>query len=222
MAKTKLDSRKRVLIVAGLCLLLLLLIPFYVKYKTQNKIFSSIEHVTSSDFAIVLGAAITDDNQPGNYLKHRLDDVITLYQSGKVRKILISGDNGEDAHDEISVMNNYLVNSGVPQNIIFGDYAGFDTYSTMDRADQIFDIKSAIVVSQGFHLPRALYIAGKKGIDATGYATQQTFGKRRYFLREHLATIKSAFDCLVNRKSKYYGEKVNTVGNSNIIIEQLK
>jgi SanA protein len=119
-------------------------------------------------------------------------------------------------------MNNYLVGNGVPQDIIFGDYAGFDTYSTMERADKVFNIKSAIIVSQGFHLPRAIYIAREKGIDATGYATKQSFGKRRYFLREYFATIKSFFDCIINRKSKYYGDKINTDGKTNINMEQLK
>lgn len=90
------------------------------------------------------------------------------------------------------------------------------------EADKVFDIISAIIVSQGFHLPRAIYIAREKGIDATGYATKQSLGKRRYFLREHLAAIKSFFDCIINRKAKYYGNKENTDGKSNIIIEQLK
>lgn len=199
----------------------MLSVPLYVKYKARHKIFANVENVTNKDFAIVLGAAIKNNRQPGNYLKYRLDDVITLYQEGKIKKILISGDNGEDAHDEISVMNNYLVKNEVSQDDIFGDYAGFDTYSTMERADKVFDIKNAIIVSQGFHLPRALYIAREKGIDAIGYATRQSFGKRRYFLREYLATIKSFFDCAVNRKSKYYGKKENTDGKSNIKIEQL-
>jgi SanA protein len=202
--------------------LIILSIPFYVKYKARHKIFANVENVTEKDFAIVLGAAIRNNNQPGNYLKYRLDDAITLYQSGRIKKILISGDNGEDAHDEISVMNNYLVKNGVPQDIIFGDYAGFDTYSTMERADKVFDIKNAIIVSQSFHLPRAIYIARAKGIDATGYATRQSFGKRRYFAREYFATIKSFLDCAINRKSKYYGNKENTDGKSNIKIEQLK
>jgi SanA protein len=218
----KLFTKKRVLIFLGLCLLLILSIPLYVKYKARHKIFANVENVTNKDFAIVLGAAIKNNRQPGNYLKYRLDDVITLYQAGKIKKILISGDNGEDAHDEISVMNNYLVKNGVPQDIVFGDYAGFDTYSTMERADKVFDIKNAIIVSQCFHLPRALYIAREKGIEATGYATKQSLGKRRYFLREYFATIKSFFDCAVNRKSKYYGKKQNTDGKSNIKIEQLK
>ena len=218
----KVFTKKRSLIIVGLCLVLLLSIPFYVKYKARHKIFANVENLKNKDFAIVLGAAIKNNNEPGNYLKYRLDDALSLYKSGKIKKILISGDNGEDAHDEISVMNNYLVKNGAPQDIIFGDYAGFDTYSTMERADKVFDIKNAIIVSQGFHLQRALYIARKKGIDAIGYATRQSLGKRRYFLREYFASIKSFFDCIISRKAKYYGKKENTDGKSNIKIEQLK
>jgi SanA protein len=218
----KIFTKKKILIFVGLCLLSILSIPFYVKYKARHKVFANVKNVNNKDFAIVLGAAIRKNNQPGNYLKYRLDDALALYQSGRVKKILISGDNGEDAHDEISVMNNYLVKNGVPQDMIFGDYAGFDTYSTMERAKKIFDTKNAIIVSQGFHLPRAVYIAREKGIDAIGYSTRQSFGKRRYFLREYFATIKSFFDCAINRKSKYYGKKQNTDGKSNIKIEQLK
>lgn len=220
--KMKVITKKRIFIIIGLCLLLFLSIPFYVKYQARHKIFANVENVKNKEFAIVLGAAIKNNNKPGNFLKYRLDDAITLYKAGKIKKILISGDNGEDAHDEISVMNNYLVEKGIPQDIIFGDYAGFDTYSTMERADKIFDIKSAIIVSQGFHLPRAIYIANEKGIDATGYASKQSYGKRRYFIREHFATIKSFFDCTINRKAKYYGKKENTNRKTNINIEQLK
>ena len=222
MTVMKLFTTKSVLIFSGLCLLLVLSIPFYVKYKSRHKIFTNVENITNKDFAIVLGAAIKNDNQPGKYLKYRLDDVATLYHLGKIKKILISGDNGENAHDEISVMNNYLVKKGVPQDIIFGDYAGFDTYSTMERADKVFYIKNAIVVTQGFHLSRSLYIARVKGIDAIGFATRHSFGRRRYFLREYFATIKSFFDCALNRKSKYYGKIEDTDGKSNIKIEQLK
>ncbi len=222
MNKIKVFTKKRIILFFGLCLLLLLSIPFYVKLKARNKIFANIENINDKDFAIVLGAATSNNNQPGIYLKYRLDDAINLYKSGRIKKILISGDNGEDAHDEISVMNNYLVANGVPQDIIFGDYAGFDTYSSMERAKKIFDIKNAIIVSQAFHLPRAIYIARQKGIDAIGYSTRQSFGKRRYFLREYFATIKSFFDCAIKRKAKYYGRKEYTGGNSNINIEQLK
>jgi SanA protein len=217
----KIFSKLRILICLSLCLMAILLIPFYVKYKARNKIFSKIENIKKHDFAIVLGAAIIDNKVPGNYLKNRLDDAITLYKNEKIKKILISGDNGEAAHDEISVMNNYLIKNGIPQDNIFGDYAGFDTYSSIERADKIFEIKNTIIISQGFHLARAIYIANQKGIKATGYSTKQSFGKRRYFLREYFATIKSFFDCIINRKSKYYGSKINTKGKTNIKTEQL-
>ena len=218
---SKLFSIKRIFKYLGLCLLSTLTIYTYVRYVSSGKVFTNVEQVNSSEFAIVLGAAITADNQPSIYLKFRLDDAIALFKNGKIKKILLSGDNGEDEHDEISVMNNYLVQNGIPQAIIFGDYAGFDTYSTMERADKIFDIKNAIIVTQGFHLPRSLYIARQKGIDATGYTTQPTFGKRTYFFREYFATVKSFWDCLVGRKAKYYGDKENTDGGSNIKMEQL-
>lgn len=213
--------KKRILKIILVICLTIAIVPIYVKYNSRNCIFTNIQNVRKSEFAIVLGAAIKENNQPGNYLKNRLDDVIKLFNAQKIKKILISGDNGENKHDEISVMNNYLIANGIPQDKIFGDYAGFDTYSTMERADKIFGIKNAIIISQGFHLPRALYIAKQKGINAIGYSTKQSLGKRRYFIREYFATIKSFFDCLINRKSKYYGKVVETNKGSNINLNQL-
>jgi SanA protein len=192
-----------------------------VKYKTKPYIFFNIENIQNAEFAIVLGAAIKKNKEPGNYLKYRLDDVIALYKRGKIKKILVSGDNGKGDYDEISVMNNYLVRNGIPQNNIFGDYAGFDTYSTMERANVVFDVDNAIIVSQGFHLPRAIYIAKQKGIKVNGYTTKQTMGRRKYFVREFFATIKSFFDCLRKRRTKYYGKKIDTDVGTNINLKQL-
>lgn len=209
MTKTKksIFSRKRIALFVLFCFLSTLAIPLYVKYKARHSIYANVHNVENAEFAIVLGAAIKRNNQPGGYLKARLDDALTLYNAGKVSKILVTGDNGENAHDEVSVMNNYLVKNGIPQNKIFADNADFDTYSSMERAGKIFGIEHAIIVSQGFHLPRTLYIARQKGMDATGYAAKQSYGKRKYFVREYFATIKSFFDCLRKRKSKYYGKK---------------
>ena len=89
----------------------------------------------------MLGAGIKVNGTPGSYLKQRLDDAVILFRNGKIKKILLSGDNSKNDYDELSVMNNYLLQMGVPQNSIFADYAGFDTYSTMERAKKIFDIK---------------------------------------------------------------------------------
>lgn len=193
-----------------------LLIPYYVKLSVRNNIFSQLEKVENKEFAIVLGAGIKKGGLPGSYLKKRLDDVLVLYKAGKIQKILVSGDNAFASHNEIAVMNNYLVAYGVPQNKIYGDYAGFNTYSTMHRADKVFDIKSAIIVTQGFHLPRAIYIAKHKGINATGFASKPSYGRRINFKREYLATIKAFYDCQINRKLEHYGQKVDTNEGSNI------
>lgn len=201
---------------SALGILAILSIPLYVKYSVRNKIFTNCNNLQRKEFAIVLGAGIKARGKPGFYLKQRLNDVVTLYKTGKVKKILLTGDNGSKKHNEISVMNNYLVKKGVPQKIIFGDYAGFDTYSSMERADKIFDIKEAVIVSQGFHLPRSVFIARYKGIDAIGYTTNYNTGKKKYFIREWAATIKSFFDSISRRQSKFYGRKVNTNGSSNI------
>ncbi len=204
-----------------LILAFLLSIPFYVKYKSRGKIFTNVENIASKDFALVLGAGIKPDGTPGPYLRKRLDDAYFLYENNKIKKILLTGDNGYNQHDEISVMNNYLISKGVPQNIIFADYAGFDTYSSMERADKIFGITNAIIVSQNYHLPRSLYIAENKGIDAVCFSSNSSYGRKIFKVREWFATVKAVIDCLRNRKAKFYGDKVDTNGNSNVELKQL-
>uniref|UniRef100_UPI0039A6C077 SanA/YdcF family protein n=1 Tax=Ornithobacterium rhinotracheale TaxID=28251 RepID=UPI0039A6C077 len=212
---------KKLIFPIGLICLVVLCIPFYTNYQASPYVKNKVSELSPRTFAIVLGAGLKNGGKPGYYLRNRLDDAIKLYQSGKIRKILISGDNSTENYDEISAMNNYLLQKGIPQNIIFGDYAGFDTYSSMERADKIFDVRDAIIVTQDFHLKRSVYIAREKGIDAEGYASQVLYGERKYFPREWGASIKAFFDCLINRTPKFYGEKVDTTQGSNIEIEQL-
>ena len=97
----------------------------------------------------------------------------------------------------------------------FGDYAGFDTYSTMSRAREVFGIKDAVIVTQNFHLNRSVYLAQQKGIKAVGYSSSSK-GQRKYFDREWFATIKSLFDCIISRKPKFLGKKVNVSDVTNI------
>lgn len=212
---------KRVIVLTTLLALLMLSTPIYVKYLSRHKVFTNLQNVEAKDFAIVLGAGIKNNGTPGTYLRKRLDDALILYSTKKVKKILLTGDNGNVSHDEISVMNNYLTINGIPQDKIFADYAGFDTYSSMERADKIFDISDAIIVSQYYHLPRSIYIARNKGINAIGFVTNSQYGRRVYKVREWFATVKSVFDCFINRKSKFYGKKVNTNGKSNVELKQL-
>ena len=202
-------------VITAIIAVLILVLPIYVKYTVKDEIYNQSINIPRKEFAIVLGAGVKKNGQPGSFLKQRLDDSVNLYNKGIIKKVLVSGDNGEKSYDEISAMNQYLVNAGIPQNKIFGDYAGFDTYSTMSRASKVFGIKEAVIVTQKFHLNRSVYLAQQKGIKAVGYSSSSK-GQRKYFAREWFATIKSFFDCVIARKPKFLGKKVNTNDVTNI------
>lgn len=213
--------KPKMLVIASILVVINLSIPYFIHRNVSSQISHSLEKIEKAEFGIVLGAAIQADGQPSNFLKKRLDDAILLYKNGKVNKLLLSGDNSRTTYDEISVMNNYLVRNGIPQNKLFGDYAGFDTYSTMARADSLFQIKNVIVISQPFHLARAVYISEQKGMQSQGFATKPNLGGKYNHFREWMATIKSFYDCAFNRKPKFYGEQINTANGSNVILQQL-
>lgn len=177
------------LLIVGILILMILAIPIYVKFSVRKTVFSNIKNVPKKEFAIVLGAGIKKDGTPGIFLKQRLDDAINLYEEKKVKKILISGDNGKKSYDEISVMNDYLISKGVEKNVIFGDYAGFDTYSTMARAKKIFNIKNAVIVTQKFHLNRSVYLAKQKGIDTVGFSSSLR-GQKKIFCARMVCNYK--------------------------------
>lgn len=206
---------RRIIVITGILMIIILAVPVYVKYSVGRSIFQKSVNLPHKEFAIVLGAGVKKNGKPGCFLKQRLDDSVYLYNKGIIKKVLVSGDNGEKSYDEISAMNQYLLNAGIPQNKIFGDYAGFDTYSTMSRASKVFGIKDAVIVTQKFHLIRSVYLAQQKGIKAVGYSSSSK-GQRQYFTREWFATIKSFFDCVIDRKPKFLGKKVSTDNQTNI------
>ena len=121
---------------------------------------------------IIFGAGINGD-KPSKYLKDRLDAGILLYKAKRINKILISGDNGSQEYDELAVMKNYCFNHGVDTTKISIDYAGFDTYSTLYRAKHIFNIKRATLISQEYHLNRAIHIGHNMGIKSVGYSANK-------------------------------------------------
>jgi len=149
--------------------------------------------------AIVLGAGVWRDGTPSSILRDRLDAGIELYRAGRVRKLLLSGDHGQKHYDEVNAMRRHILAAGVPAGDVFLDHAGFSTYESMYRAREVFRVRRAIVVTQRFHLARAVYTARQLGLDAWGYAAD----RRRYAaaarnaLRETLARCKAAFDVLL-------------------------
>lgn len=191
-------------------------VNWYVKSSTKKQIYYSIKKFPKNDVGIIFGAGINGD-QPGKYLKDRLDAGILLYKAKRINKILLSGDNGRDEYDELTVMKNYCYRNGVDTTKIFIDYAGFDTYSTMYRAKHIFKISKATLISQEYHLNRAIYIGKSLGIKSVGFSANK--GKYRGYtyvtFREYLSTFKCFFDVLRNREPHFLGHPININGPSN-------
>ena len=164
---------------------------------------------------MILGAGIIDAETPSPMLKDRLDTGILLYQNGVAPKILLTGDNGTEEHNEIHVMLNYVINAGVPEADIFCDHAGFSTYDSLYRAKSIFEVERCIVVTQPYHEYRALYIAEKLGLTARGIASDQEHysGQPVRELREVLARIKDFGKCIVKPAALLGGEAIPISGS---------
>ncbi|MBB6240003.1 SanA protein [Pedobacter sp. AK013] len=193
-----------------------LCINLFVKYQTDPVIYPNEQDAPKTKVAIIFGAGI-NNNKPSKYLKDRLDAGIKLYKNHKIDKILLSGDNGSETHDELTVMKLYCCEHGVDTNKIYLDYAGFDSYSTLYRSKYIFNIDTAILVSQKYHLNRCVNIGNKLGIKSYGFiADQGTYQGFKYVsFREYFALVKSTIDLMIGRKPHFLGEKININGPSN-------
>lgn len=164
---------------------------------------------------IVPGASVLRSGAPSDVLADRLLTALELYENGRAEKFLLSGDDGQDGYDEVSAMRDFLLDRGVPGEDIFLDHAGFDTYDTLYRAQAIFGVTSAIIVTQEFHLPRALFIADALGIKNVGViADRQPYVKAFIFsLREWPARFKALFDVVVHTKPTYLGGRIDITGD---------
>lgn len=152
-----------------------------------------VDGVHHAQVAIVPGALVQPDGRLSGMLEDRVDGAIALYEAGKVDKILVSGDHGHLGYDETDSMRDALLNRGIPAAAIFTDYAGFDTWSTMERARTIFGVTSATVVTQGFAMSRALYLARSAGLEVQGLVADQSgYGRKgeESAVREVLARVK--------------------------------
>lgn len=154
--------------------------------------------------AIVFGAGIIKNSQPSPFLQDRLDVAIELYKQDVVTHILVSGDNRAEDYNEPSVMRAYLVEAGVAASDITLDYAGLDTYDSCYRAKHVFNITQAVLVTHGYHVPRALYACRSMGINATavpvGWHQAYVRSAPEYISREIFATIKTVYDVEIERR----------------------
>lgn len=187
-------------------------VPLFMRYVEAPYTYPNVRDVPKADVAVVLGASVYR-GRPSPVLEERANTAVQLYLSGKVRKILVTGDNSALTHDEVTPVRKYLISAGIPGGDIFLDHAGFDTYSSMYRARDIFEAQSAIIVTQDFHLPRALFIARSLGISAYGVGAKGSGGAGKDYLREVPASVKALFDLALHRKPRYLGEKIPLTGD---------
>lgn len=209
-----------ILIISTIVFLIIVTIPVeinnYVQNSSENYIYSDIEQVPSKYTGLILGAGVYADGSLSIMLKDRVDSTIDLYNAKKISRILVSGDHGKEYYDEVNSIKDYLLEKQIPREDIFLDHAGFDTYDSIVRAKKIFKVEDMIVVTNEFHLSRAVYTAREIGIDAVGFIAdkQDYVGVGYNELREVPASIKIYFDVKLNSKPQFLGEEIPISGSS--------
>ena len=209
---------KFLIILIIIAILIVSIINIYMIIVTYNKIVD-IEKISKDNYncILVLGAGIRND-KPSPMLEDRLKTAIKLYQKGISKKILVSGDHEYENHDEVNIMKNYLIEAGIPSSDIFMDHAGLSTYDSIYRAKHIFGVNKAIIVTQKYHLFRALYIAKKLNISTRGISADERIyiGQFKRDIREIAARVKDFAKSLIMPSSTYLGECISLEGNGNI------
>ena len=218
--KNEYTSRvKRLLLLAaagfGVLVVFIVSTNLVFHFATRAHIFSVAE-APNAEVALIPGAAVLENGALSLIFLDRVDTAIALYQAQKVSKILVSGDNSTDSHNEVNPVRLYLISKGIPDEDIFLDHAGFDTYSTMYRAREIFGVSSVLIATQSFHLPRSVFIARRLGIEAYGVNADLGDILFRNYVREVLANEKAVLDLLLNRKPKFLGEKIPITGDGRL------
>jgi SanA protein len=197
------------MLILVLIFLLVVLPRLVTAWSTRNRVYT-IESAPVRRAAIVFGAGLWRDGSPTPVLRDRVATAAQLYFAGKVEKLLMSGDNSYVEYNEPGAMRGYALDLGVPEEAIVLDYAGRRTYDTCYRAKAIFGLQQAILVTQNFHLPRALYLCNALGLPSVGVpADRQVYRRRALFywnLRELPATLAALWDVNVTRPQPILGK----------------
>ncbi|MFA5080856.1 MAG: ElyC/SanA/YdcF family protein [Candidatus Paceibacterota bacterium] len=206
---------KLILVIFFIILIIIIWINYIITQESKDLIHKEINQVPSAQVALILGASVKPNKEMSDVFRDRVDSAIQLYNGGKISKIIVSGDHGKKYYDEVEAAKKYLLEKGIPPEDIFLDHAGFDTYDSLYRAKYIFDAKSIIIVTQNFHLPRAVFIAKRLGHDVHGFSADlhQYNDANKMLIREIFADIKAYFDVLLGEQPKFLGPKINLNGN---------
>jgi len=206
---------RQVVIIVLICTLFvcaaILLIDFHITESSNDFIYNTIELIPERHVAIVLGTSKYVGKRKNQFYFHRITATVNLYKSSKIEAILVSGDNGTPYYNEPLTMQQDLIKQGIPKQVTTLDYAGFRTFDSMIRAQRVFGQSSFIIVSQRFHLQRALYIARNQGIDAIGFvakdAEQRWHWRVRF--REIFARVKMWLDLyILDAEPRFLGDEV--------------
>lgn len=185
---------------------------YLIANSTKEKLFDDVNQVPFNKVGLVLGTSEFVSNGSENYyFKFRMQAAAKLYQAGKVKYLLVSGDNHIAEYDEPTMMKNYLIKLGIPDSAIILDYAGFRTFDSVVRCKEIFGQDSVTIISQPFHNQRAVYLAQHFGITAVGFNAKDVTKNYGFMtnLREYFAKTKAVLDLyLLNTKPKFYGKKI--------------
>ncbi len=193
----------------------IIVIAFANKYIVE---FDSAVELGDIDCIIVLGAGVKEDGTLSNILRERVACGAELYLSGASDRLLLSGDHSREDYNEVGAMKAYMVSRGIDKDVVFTDHAGFDTYDTVYRAKEIFKAEKVLIITQDFHISRAVFIARAIGLDAYGVEcdTGELGNDLRDDLREIAARPKYVLDAIFKPKPKYLGEAIPIWGEASL------
>jgi vancomycin permeability regulator SanA len=213
LPRTRAGRRRLVQGLMAGCVLALL--PSTWMYVTTDGRLRTMADVPRTEVAVVFGAGLWD-GEPSPYLAHRLDAAAELYRDGRIKVVLVTGDNSREDYDEPDAMRSYLTRHGVPGTRIVSDYAGFDTWDSCVRARKIFGVDRAVLISQGFHIRRAVALCQAAGITSYGIAVADRHNATWYYggTRELFAAGKAAVDVVLRPDPRFLGPKEPGVTNA--------
>ena len=195
------------------------IINYVVKVSTKKQVLTECQasELKDIDCILVLGAGIWG-NKPSPMLEDRLLQAISLYKNNVSAKIIMSGDHGTKDYDEVNIMKDFAIQNGVPSENIFMDHAGFSSYESVYRAKEIFKAEKIVIVTQEYHLHRALYIANQLGLEAYGVNSDLRKYAGQFYreLREVLARNKDFVKCIFKPEPTYLGETIPVSGNGDV------
>ena len=200
-----------VIVVFVLILLSVLYANHEIVSYAEGRNYDNIDKIPSNRVGIVLGTSrLSRSGYMNLYYKYRIQAAVKLYKKGKIRYLLVSGDNSSKYYNEPINLKNDIVKYGIPEDKIYLDYAGFRTLDSIVRAKKVFGLQKLTIISQKFHNERAIYIALKNGIDAVGFNAKDVKGnyRKKMKVREYFARVKALLDIFFNVNPKYLGEVI--------------